>query len=61
VWELEVKWAREHWEEVKRSEGMKKAGERMKEEGGGSVYEVETLLRLLDVGGGEGKKEEKVG
>lgn len=49
VWEVEVEFARKVIDEVKVSRGMKEARARMREEGGASVYEVETLMRLLEV------------
>ncbi|GAA5997864.1 uncharacterized protein JCM10292_006868 [Rhodotorula paludigena] len=47
VLDYEVDFARENWEEVKVSRAMKDASRRMKVDA--NPYEVETLLRLLDV------------
>ncbi|GJN89133.1 hypothetical protein Rhopal_002107-T1 [Rhodotorula paludigena] len=47
VLDYEVDFARENWEEVKVSRAMKEASRRMKVDA--NPYEVETLLRLLDV------------
>ncbi|GAA5859857.1 hypothetical protein JCM1840_001768 [Sporobolomyces johnsonii] len=45
VWDVEIQFARERWEEVRVGQGMRSEEERMKGEGA-TGHEVETLLRL---------------
>ncbi|BGP15823.1 hypothetical protein JCM10213_005693 [Rhodosporidiobolus nylandii] len=49
VWQAEVEFARERWEEVKETEGVREVRERMKTEGAGE-YELKTMWALLGVG-----------
>ncbi|GAA5897618.1 hypothetical protein JCM5296_003740 [Sporobolomyces johnsonii] len=50
VWDVEVKFARERWEEVRTGEGMKAEEERMRRDGA-TGHETATLLRLCGLRG----------
>ncbi|BGP39779.1 hypothetical protein JCM10450v2_003749 [Rhodotorula kratochvilovae] len=50
VWEREVAFAEEQWEDVRESQAMRDAAERMKSDGGAGAHELATLLRLSGVG-----------
>ncbi|GAA5866991.1 hypothetical protein JCM1840_005933 [Sporobolomyces johnsonii] len=48
VWDVEVQWARERWDEVRDGEGMRVEGERMRRDGS-TAHEAATLLRLCGI------------
>ncbi|GAA6051337.1 hypothetical protein JCM3770_004490 [Rhodotorula araucariae] len=50
VWEREVAFAEDQWEDVRDTQAMRDAAERMKSDGGAGVHELATLLRLSGVG-----------
>ncbi|GAA6027465.1 hypothetical protein JCM8097_007876 [Rhodosporidiobolus ruineniae] len=46
VWDVEVAWAKEHWDEVKHTKAMQAVTARLKSEGA-SQHELATLFRLV--------------
>ncbi|GAA5952377.1 hypothetical protein JCM21900_003796 [Sporobolomyces salmonicolor] len=48
VWDAEVQWARERWDQVRDGAGMRVEGERMRTEGA-TAHEAATLLRLCGI------------
>ena len=49
VWDVEVGFAEDAWDDVRGSEAMRDAAERMKGEGGAGQHELATLLRLSGI------------
>ncbi|GAA5908209.1 hypothetical protein JCM8208_000345 [Rhodotorula glutinis] len=49
VWDVEVRFAEECWDDVRGSEAMREQAERMKGEGGAGPHELATLLRLSGI------------
>lgn len=49
VWDVEVRYAEDNWDDVRDSEAMGAAAERMRNEGGAGAHELATLLRLSGI------------